>query len=354
MNKNAARKAGRTASIGLKRGATIALVLSFLLLNGCKKPPQPSAVPPPSPPPAAYLFRYKFQPGEVVKYEVSINGEGEVTLRSISRKEASEEIRLPINFHGKLLMNTRIESVSPDGIGEISVLYKNFDCGVTTMIRDRETIMVLNDRKMEVRATGESKKELEFGDEGFPLNGIVDESFKMQVDTRGEIIQAQLPPDPGRAFPYIKISNLMEQIQPEFPPEAITVGTDWTKQLRVEPPDSGRPWNRGETWTITLHSTFRGLKEDDKRIAIIDLSGTYKQSLAPKNEAEDASGLRGSSHELNGTVEFDMEKGLVLSSYTRLKQELDIVMTMDQIAKGSQVRAHIKDSISVMAKLIGQ
>jgi len=42
----------------------------------------------------------------------------------------------------------------------------------------------------------------------------------------------------------------------------------------------------------------------------------------------------------------------VLSSHTALEQELDILMAIEQIAKGSKIKVHIKDSTSIKVKLV--
>lgn len=326
-------RTGRRVYNVLKGVVSAVILLLLVLPTGCKKPL-----------PAEYLFRYRFQPDEILNYEITMDGKGEVTLTTFSRKKESEEITLPVDFKGRFLLEAVIDSVSPTGTAEISVSYEDFSCIITNRVRDRETTMTLTDQLMRVEESGRIKKELKAGESGFPLNGIVGSSFEIEVDSRGKLIQSQVPPDPGGDFPYMKLDNLLDQIQPEFPMAAIPVGTSWSREVKVSPPESGRPWNRGQTWTIKLESTFRGLKDGSDRVAIIDLSGDLQQSISPEDSKAQLSGLKQSSHTMTGTIEFDLEKGLVLSSHTRLEQELDILMAIEQIARGNKIKVHIKDT----------
>jgi hypothetical protein len=323
------------------KGVVSAVILFLLLLpTGCKKPP-----------PAEYLFRYRFQPDEILNYKVTMDGKGEVTLTTVSRKKEEEEITLPVDFKGRFLLEAVIDSVSSTGTAEISLSYKDFSCMITNRVRDRETTMLLTDRLMRVEESGRIKKELKAGESGFPLNGIVGSSFEIEVDSRGKLIQAQVPPDPGKDFPYMKLDNLLDQIQPEFPLAAIPVGATWSREVKVSPPESGRPWNRGQFWTIKLESTFRGFKDGGERVAIIDLSGNFRQSINPEASKAQLSGLKQSSHTLTGTIEFDLKKGLVLSSQSTLEQELDILMAIEQIAAGNKIKVHINDTTAITVKL---
>ncbi|MEA1928656.1 MAG: hypothetical protein U9N73_10655, partial [Candidatus Auribacterota bacterium] len=174
-----------------------------LLTFGCEKPPPPE-----------YLFRYHFQPGQVLNYEVSIDGQGEAVLETSSRKKGLETLTLPIHFQGSFLLQARIDSVTDSGNSKISISYKDFNCIISNRVRDRITTMTLSDELMRVEEGGEVRREINIGDSDFPLNGIVGSSFAVVIDPRGKIIQAEEPPDPGKSFPYMKFDNLLEQIQP--------------------------------------------------------------------------------------------------------------------------------------------
>jgi len=324
----------------LKSGVSAATLLLLLLPVGCKEPP-----------PAEYQFRYRFQPGKTLKYDVSIDGNGEVTLFSSTQAKKAEEITLPVDFKGTFLLEAVIDTVSPAGTAGLAISYKDFNCRITNRVRDRETTMLLTDQMMRVEERGEIRKELKAGDSGFPLNGIVGSSFELEVDSQGKIIRAEVPPDPGSAFPYMKLDNVFDQIQPEFPLAAIPIGTSWSREVKVSPPESGRPWNRGQTWTIKLNSTFRGFKKGKNQIALIDLSGNIKQSISPEEKEDQSSGLKRSSHKLSGTIEFDLKRGIVLSSRSVLEQELDIMMLIEQIPSGNKIKVHIKDSTAITVKL---
>ena len=333
-------KSVRPVYCAFKSGVFAATLLLLSFPVGCKKSF-----------PGVYQFRYRFQPGKTLKYDVSIDGNGEVTLFSSAQAKKAEEITLPVDFKGSFLLEAVIDTVSPDGTAGLGISYKDFSCRVTNRVRDREITMSLTDSMMRVEERGEIKKELRAGDSGFPLNGIAGSTFEMEVDSRGKIIRAQVPPDPGNSFPYMKLDNIFDQIQPEFPLTPIAIGTSWSREVKVSPPELGRPWNRGQTWAIKLNSTFRGFKKGSNQIALIDLSGNIKQSISPEEKEDQSSGLKRSSHKLTGTIEFDLTRGIVLSSRSILEQELDIMMLIEQIPSGNKIKVHIKDSTAITVKL---
>ncbi len=318
------------------------ILLIFLVPAGYKKPPPP-----------VYLFHYNFQPGELLRYDIFLKGEGEVTLTTSSLKREPEKLVLPVQFRGRLLQGVKVDSVTAEGAAELSVSYTDFDCTITNQVRDRETTISLTDRIMRVEEAGTVKREIMAGESEFPLNDIVGSAFTMEIDRRGKILTAHLPPTPGRAFPYMKFEGLLERIQPEFPEAEIPVGTTWSREVQVTAPGGGKPWDRGEPWTIKLDSTFRGFKDRDERIALIDLSGRFEQEAGPEEEESNRSGLKRSSHALTGTVEFDIKAGRVLASQSRLKQELDILMAIERVVKGKNIQVHIDDTMEITVLLAG-
>ena len=323
------------------RGIILAEILLILLvLVGCKKPPPP-----------VYLFRYNFQPGEFLRYDVSLKGEGEVTLTTSSSKKEPEKMVLPVQFRGRLLLGVKVDSVTSAGDAGLSVSYTDFDCTIINQVRDRQTTISLTDRIMRVEEAGTVKREIMAGESDFPLNGIVGSAFTMEIDRRGKMLNAHLPPAPGRAFPYMKFDGFLERIQPEFPEVKIPVGTSWSREVQVTAPGVGKPWDRGETWTIKLDSTFRGFKDRDERIALIDLSGRFEQEAGPEEEESHRSGVKRSSHILTGTVEFDIKAGRVLASQSSLKQELDILMAIERVVKGKNIQVHIDDTMEITVRL---
>ncbi|MDP8275836.1 MAG: hypothetical protein RAO92_05475, partial [Candidatus Euphemobacter frigidus] len=280
-------------------------------------------------------------------------GEGEVTMVTSSSKKDPRNLVLPVRFQGNLLLEAKVDNVSPAGDAELVVSYKDFHLTVTNQVRDRVITITITDRLMRIMEGESVREEIAAGEDDFPLAGIGGEKFSVEIDRRGKIIKAQSPPPPSRSFPYMNFSDLLERIQPEFPKAELPVGASWSREVEVTVPGLGRPWDKGETWKLKLNSTFRGFKGSRERFAIIDLSGQFEQKPEPGEEIDRHAGLQSSFHALTGSFEFDIKNGRVLASHSRLKQELDILMAIDRVIKGKEIRVRIDDTMDITTRLIG-
>ncbi|MFH1037426.1 MAG: hypothetical protein V1789_01985 [PVC group bacterium] len=324
----------------VKAAFTAGVLLILLGAAGCQKPTPPG-----------YLLRYHFQPGDILQYDVYLTGEGTVTMEEVGSKKEGDRLVLPVRIQGSYLLEAAVESVSPEGTAAISVSYKDFHLTMTNRVRDRESTIILTDRSLRTVEGETVKKEITADDEDFPLRGISGETFTVEVDPRGRIIAARVPPSPGRRFPYLKFDNLWERIQPEFPETEVPVGAGWSREVEIPAPGAGSPWDRGETWAVKLDSTFRGFQGKEEKIALIDFTGRYEQESLPEEGGRPLSGVKRSTHLLTGTVEFDIKDGLVLSSRSRLKQGLDLLMVLEQVIPGKNLQARIDDATEITVTL---
>ncbi len=322
----------------IKALAPAVALLVLIEVTGCKKPSPPQ-----------YLLRYQFQPGELLQYDISLRGEGTVTMQAVGSKPDQDKLVLPVQIEGSYLLEAAVQSLSPEGAASIAVSYKDFNLTMINRVRDREMTTILTDRTMRTEEGDVLSREITADTEGFPLSGIEGKIFTFEIDPRGRIISAQLPPDPSRAFPYLKFDGVMERIQPEFPETAIPVGAGWSREVKIPNPGAGTTWDRGETWTIRLDSAFRGFKGEGERIALIDFVGRYEQGSV--SEEGGKSGVKWSSHLLTGTVEFDIKDGVVINSRSRLEQSLVVLLAIERVVPGKNLQARVKDTTEITVTL---
>jgi len=318
--------------------ASAGVILLLLLPAGCGKK---------SPPPEV-LFRYQFRPAEEFTYEISLLGEGEATMTMGKEDGEKEEVVLPVRMEGSYLMEIRVGAVSPEGVADLFLAYRDFDLTAVSRVRDREMAVRLDDGGMVISEGDRVIKETGAGESDFPLRGITGEEFEIRIDNRGTILSARLPAGPERLFPGLRFDAFLERMQPEFPREALPPGASWSRVIEVPGPGQGRPWDRGEKWSVELVSTFRGYEGRDEKTALIDFSGDYRQE-APAEVA--GSGPRGSSHRLEGTTRFDLPGGRVLSSRSVLRQSLDVRIEFDQVLRGEKIDLRVEDTVEVTVQL---
>ncbi len=317
-----------------------ALALLFILLPaGCQEPP-----------PEDILFRYRFRPGEVLLYRVTFQGGGEVTMTMGEEKGEKENISLPVRLEGGYLMEIEVEEVSPGEEARLSLRYRDFNLTSISRVREREMTALLTDRGMVISEGDRVIKEIRPGEANYPLQGIVGEKFGFQVDSRGTILEARMPPAPERLFPSLQFEAFLERMQPEFPREPVPVGSSWTREVSVPGPGLGRTWDQGQRWTVEIVSTFSGFAGRGDRVARIDFSGDFQQE-APAAEPAGRSGPRGSSHSLQGSYEFDRAAGRVLSSRSTLRQKLDLRIAFDEVLRGREIDIRVDDTMEVVIQL---
>jgi len=327
---------------GSGRPAVLILAAALLLgvlPAGCNKPP-----------PEDVLFRYRFRPGEVLAYRVTLQGGGEVTMTMGGAGDREEEISLPVRLEGGYLMVITVEEVAPGGEAELSLNYRDFQLTSISRVRDREMTAVLTDRDLVISEGDRVIKEVRSGEEEYPLRGIVGDKFEFRVDDRGTILESRLPPAPDRLFPSLRFEAFLERMQPDFPREPVPVGSSWTRAVAVPGPGLGRHWDRGDRWTVEIESTFSGFAGRGDRVARIDFSGDFRQE-SPDQEDGGRSGLRGSFHSLEGNYEFDREAGRVLSSRSTLRQNLDLKIAFDQVLRGREIDIRVDDTMEVEIQL---
>lgn len=301
--------------------------------------------------PPVYLFRYHHQPGDILRYDISLKGKGEIKLATAYPGQPAQEMVIPVQIKGKLVLQAAAKNVSENGIAELNLVYKDFDFEITNQLGERELKIILNDERMQTTEGGKVLKEVRQGEDGFPLNDLLKKTFTVEVDERGRITRVEAPPDPNRSFPYLNFKDLWEQIQPEFPAQTVRIGEGWTKEVELTMPGLGRPWDKGESWEMELNWTFRGFEGGDEQVALIDLSGQLEQKWEEEDEEESSSGVKSSLHKLRSEVGFDLKEGKVLFSHSSLEQEFNIRMDINRIAKEKSLDVHITFIMDIDAKL---
>ncbi len=289
-----------------------------------------------------YLLRYRYRPGKVLRYDISLKGEGLVKVATESFEESLEEMEFPVLIAGDLILETTVKNVSERNVAELALAYQDLDFKITNRMKDRELVFVLNDRQMEMKEGDRVLNVEEFGGPGYPLNGIVGGVFTVEVDERGGVTRLEGPPGFTRSFPYLDFTGVLEQLQPDFPEEAIQVGESWSRDVDVSVPGLGMPWDKGVSWKMELLSQFRGFAEEkDGEVALIDYRGTLDQKKPADEPADSPFEVERAQHKLTGEFGFDLQSGQVLFNRISLDQEMDIRMGSDKTGRHGELNVHV-------------
>lgn len=281
-------------------------------------------------PPRKYLLRYHFQPGEVRRYAVSIQGDGRARISSPPGSKREEEISLPVRLTGAMTLEMEVKNLSPDGGADLELRYRDIDLTLENEVRERKVKIVLDEEGMETWDRGRLIKEIKKEDKDFPLRGILTAGFELQVDPRGRILKTDLPDAVSSNFQHFNLRELVEQFQPVLPAEEVEVGEQWRTTAVVTMPELAQPWDRGQEWKLSVASALKNV--DDRSRALISGQGRLRQEwTGPEEKKRDQGGLKSFEQEMTRSSEFDLAAGRLVSSRTSLKQKFTFFMLVDKI-----------------------
>lgn len=331
----------RISRVCAKGVVLLGVVLIFTALPSCRRKK------------TDYLLRYRYRPGEVLRYDISLKGEGLVKVATDSFEKSLEEMEFPVLISGDLLLESTVKSVSERNVAELTLAYQDLDFKITNRMKDRELVFVLNDRQMEMKEGDRVLNVEEFGGPGYPLNGIVGGVFTVEVDGRGGVTRLEGPPGFTRSFPYLDFTGVLEQLQPDFPEETVRVGESWSRSVDVSVPGLGMPWDKGESWKMELLSQFRGFEEGQEgKVALIGYRGTLDQKKAEGEPADSPFDVTRAKHKLTGEFGFDLQSGQVLFNRTSLDQEMDIRVESDKAGRHGKLDVQVTFQAEVNVELV--
>lgn len=297
---------------------TAGAVLLAAGLSSCRRPPQ------------EHLLRYRFQPGDVLRYSISINGHGQARMSSPPGSKREEEISLPVEMTGAMTLTMAVKSLSEDGVAELELHYQDINLVLENRVRDRKIKIVLNEGGMETWDRGKLIKEVKKGDKDFPLRDILATGFQLQVDPRGRILKSDLPDHISSNFPHLNLKEMVQQFQPVLPADKVVVGQQWRTAAEVTMPELAQPWDRGERWKMILTSTLK--RVDNRTLALIVGKGQLRQKwTGPEEKKRDQDGMKSFDQEMTQEVGFDLSAGRLVFARMTLKQKFTFFMLVDKL-----------------------
>ncbi len=237
---------------------------------------------PPSAAPAKYLLRYKFQPGQTLRWEVVHRARVETAIAGVSQT---------VETYSKSIKVWRVRAVAPDGTATFENSVEHVE------MRQRSS------GRMERHYNSQTDKNPppEFQDVaqsvGVPLWAIT-------LDPRGRIVKRQiLKARPG--------TETQGQITVPLPEDPVAVGHTWTVPLEVE-----LAGNDGTVKKVKIQQSFT-LESVEGTVATIRVAS---QVLTPlRDPAQEALLVQ---REPSGRVRFDIEAGRVLEEQMDVDKEV--------------------------------
>jgi hypothetical protein len=297
------------------------------------------------------LLRYKWNVGEQITWNVSIEAEGDLLMSDLTKQPAEEERVYMVRTMNMPIYQT-IEVVDEGGNATVGSHIGLLDIGVSVGGRPARCIVIDPEAKT-MTVDGEQAPMPE------AALGFLGAEFRMVMSPLGEVLKFDAPFAQGQLFDMAGISlgdfaqmNQASQIQ--FPAEPIQEGYTWaqTKELRAAPTSEEQEGEDAEDeaadaedeaaapppLAMTMVYTLEGFETvDDVNCAKVELVGAMDMR-EPFRVHSTAGGAdftveTGPAHvSMHGFIYFDPEAGCMV------KSEVDSIMDVRQTTQG-QVQA---------------
>jgi hypothetical protein len=255
----------------------------------------------------AETLRWKFKPGEVVRYTM---------VQETSLDEKGQGLEAKTSLSQTVDLHWGVKSVSPDGVADMT---QTIDRVRTKIQGPGQTFEFDSDSGK--APEGPAAQVL-----GPMLKSLVGSEFSFKMNGRGELSEIKVPQKlleslrqagPAAAannmFSEEGMKNLISQSNLTLPESALESGKSWTQQSKVPFPMIG-------TMVLDKTYTYTGPDPKDPTLRLITLETKIK--LEPAADANVAVNIK--SQEGKGDFTFDVEAGRIVSSRVNDKWQMSL------------------------------
>jgi hypothetical protein len=323
----------------MKKIATIGLLT--LVLAGCASSGEPGGPPAASPdhgPDAGVLLTWKWREGDVRRYRVTEESEMNLT---------SDVFPVPIAFRitQTYEMTHEVEHITDDGIARVVVSFDRLAIEMTDA--DGERTAHWSSENPEAPLPRLARDQLQGMDLliGRPVAFWVDDRGEaLEVEDLEELVEELAEHRVGkRSDDFLDLAAIAsEEVLFElaglgvlvFPDEPVAVGEGWTDDLSFPLPLIG---GMDHVETVVLESVERQ-EAVLRREAEVSLGGgselAEELGFPQEGLSEISVGMETRRGEIDGTIRFDLERGLLVHEVYEMA--LDLTLTMSSLDEGSE------------------
>ncbi len=296
------------------------------------------------------LLRYKYQPGQELRYGVSGTAEGLMRIDGIPDAPPPQDLWM----EGSVTVDMETQSVDEEGVGQLRLTVH--DAFAKMQVFGEVVECQLQDGRLIITQGGEVQLDTAnppadegddeaanpmFGAPGFRqlLDLVMENGLIVQLAPDGRLVGLPqlvlLPDELKNAIPGLDIDRLLEHSQASFPAHPVKVGGTWEVREPMLLPGGAE----GDLPEAVTTYTLAAIEEIEGRqcarivgTASMDLAGVggLPTMMGPFGPPGAAGGLelRTAQFSVQQTDHFDYERGLTLRSTVDVKAELDIHQDM--------------------------
>jgi hypothetical protein len=252
-------------------------------------------------------LRWKFKPGETLRY--TLVQETVQRVKAMGQPEAKSTLNQTVNMHWE------VKRVSSDGVAEMSQTIDHVRMKVDSPLNSFEFDS----------STGKVPEGPIAGPLVPLLRALVGAEFTLKMSARGELSEVKVPQklidslrqsNPAAGGGMVSedgLKNLISQSSLALPEGPLDKGKTWTNQSKLPLPMVG-------TMVTDKRYTFEG--PDPKAAGLLQISLEIKMSLEPAADSNVA--LKITAHDGKGEFLFDPQAGRIVSSHVDDKMKMSV------------------------------
>jgi len=284
------------------------------------------------------LLRYKFNEGAVHTYRVDGHGEGQLIVRDPTGQGGDQATSMVITMQMSYTMS--VEAVDEQGNATVEMMMGPIYVSTDTSGQLMQTTIDFATGEMTVNGQPQELPEA--------MLGLLANGIRMKMSPRGEVVEVEHLQQMTTLLKMSGLSqfdlrDLMKQAGPQLPEDPVEEGDTWTQTVAFKPP--GQEADEDET-PVMMESTYTmaGFDEyEGRRIAVLNVETDFDLP-AQEPTAVDLAGMGGLtitmlrlSQQLQGTMGFDYERGLLVGSTFNTVLNTHTKMEGTNIVDGTEV-----------------
>lgn len=287
------------------------------------------------------LLRFKFQPGDVMRYRLFADATGLVRMDLPMPPEAGAmpgQIPVQMKLQGEAV--AKVLRVDDAGAARLRVTADSLSMDMDLM--GQQFAIGIKDGKYTVTQNGEpvewGKIPMVPGEMKIPL---LQEPIEIKIGPRGEVLDLVIPglTEMMAMMPGLSLEDMMKE-QLLLPEEPLAVGQIWSDTKTENIPGMNVPVSYTVKMALNGVETWSG----DRRIANIRVESVTGLQNLDLSQAMPESGMQGMpdmagtmsmDQQLAGNMQFDATRGYMIRFDFQLNQQMSMQSTMNMPDQGS-------------------
>ncbi len=243
----------------------------------------------------AVLFRYKFQPGQKVSMDMSMNTE---------MKTESEEGEMSMPFVMTFEANYAVKSVDKDGNARAELV-------ITRMTMKSSGFLDISYDSADPKDAAKDKFT--------SINALINVPIPVQISPLGKLLSVD-------TNPLLKAAQKMgQQLDPDqFNQQIEQLTKNSFVQLSADPLKAGDVYDAG---TISTSFGSMSTMEADVKYEVVAVSADKKQAILKPVVTFSIPGVTLTQSDFNGWILFDLQKGNVKQSFAKQVLEFEVIQS---------------------------